>query len=298
MSTALSPRSVAVEAGISAGRRRWQALRRHPLFWTGSGLLILLALFCFVGPLIYPANPLATHINYTLSPPGARFPLGADVLGRNELARLMVGGQGFMLVGFASALFASLVGIVIGLVAGFTGGFTDRAFMWLTDTVLGIPQLVPLFLVVVLFRPSNATMILVLGLTGWPLVARLVRAETLSAREREYVESAKSGGATRSRILSRHLLPNVMGTVVVAASGQVSITLLVLATASYLGYGLPPPFPNWAGMVADSQQYLYDNTWWLLWLPGAAFVLLQLSVNFLADALRQAFDPKNRRGLA
>ncbi len=292
---------VATEAAmpvITAGQRRWRSLSRHPLFWTGSTLLVLLALFSFVGPDIYPKSPIATHIAHTLAPPGGAFPLGADVLGRNELARLMVGGQGFLLVGFVSAAMASALGVLIGLVSGLAGGLADRAFMWFTDTVLGIPQLVPLFLVVVLFRPNDGTMIAVLGLTGWPLVARLVRGDVLSAREREFVESARSGGATPGRIMRRHLLPNVMGTVVVAASGQVSTTLLVLATASFLGYGLPPPNPNWAGMVASSRQYLYDNSWWLLWLPGSAFVLLQLSVNFVADALRQAFDPKNQRGLA
>lgn len=283
---------------LTAGRRRWHSLRRHPLFWAGSSVLVLLALFSFLGPVVYPQSPIATHIADSLAPPGGAFPLGADVLGRNELARLMVGGQGFLLVGFVSALFAAALGVLMGLVAGFSGGWPDRLLMWFTDTVLGIPQLVPLFLVVVLFRPNDGTMIAVLGLTGWPLVARLVRGDVLSAREREYVESARSGGATPERIMRRHLLPNVMGTVVVAASGQVSTTLLVLATASFLGYGLPPPNPNWAGMVAASRQYLYDNSWWLLWLPGGLFVLLQLSVNFLADALRQAFDPKNRRGMA
>ncbi len=283
---------------LTAGRRRWHSLRRHPLFWAGSSVLVLLALFSFLGPVVYPQSPIAAHIADSLAPPGGAFPLGADVLGRNELARLMVGGQGFLLVGFVSALFAAALGVLMGLVAGFSGGWPDRLLMWFTDTVLGIPQLVPLFLVVVLFRPNDGTMIAVLGLTGWPLVARLVRGDVLSAREREYVESARSGGATPGRIMRRHLLPNVMGTVVVAASGQVSTTLLVLATASFLGYGLPPPNPNWAGMVAASRQYLYDNSWWLLWLPGGLFVLLQLSVNFLADALRQAFDPKNRRGMA
>jgi peptide/nickel transport system permease protein len=281
---------------VTAGYRRWRTLRRHPLFWIGGGLLVALALFCYMGPLVYRVDPLAVHITHNMRPPGGAYPLGTDILGRDELARLMVGGQGFILVGFAAALFSSLVGVLIGLAAGFSGGLIDRAFMWFTDTVLGIPQLVPLFLVVVLARPSVSTMIVVLALTGWPLVSRLVRAEALSAREREYVESARSGGATSWRIMLRHLMPNVMGTVVVASSGQLSITLLVLAIASYLGYGLPPPDPNWAGMVADSTQYLYANAWWLLWLPGMAFVLLQLSVNFLADALREAFDPRTNRG--
>ncbi len=158
---------------------------------------------------------------------------------------------------------------------------------------VGISQLVPLLLVVVLFRPNDGTMIAVLGLTGWPFVARLVRGDVLAVWEREYVESARSGGAMPGRLMRRHLLPNVMGTVVVSVSGQVSTTLMVLATASFLGYGLTPPDPNWAGMVASSRQYLYDNRWWLLWMPRATFVLLQLAVNFVADALRQASDPKS-----
>ncbi len=281
---------------VSTSRRQWRALVHHPLFWVGMTVLVLLALMSFVGPALYPVNPNAVAPNVSLHPPSPAFPFGTDVLGRNELARVLNGGSGFLLVGFASAIAASLLGSTVGLVAGFTGGAADRILMRLADVFMGIPQLVPLLLFDVLFLPNDATMILILSLTVWPLVARLVRAETLTIREREYVTAAVAVGATRSRILRRHILPNILGTVLVTSSSQLGSTVLILATASFLGFGLPPPAPNWAQMVADSTQYLVGGNWWLFLPPGLAFVALQFSVYFVADAFRQAFNPHTLQG--
>lgn len=279
-------------------RRGWPALFRSPLFWLGALLLVGLTAFSFGGPLLYRASPYATHVSQFLRPPGRGLPLGADALGRNELARLMVGGQGLILIGLVSALVATLVGTVVGLWAGEQGGAWDRLLMGLADTLLGVPQLVPLLLVDVLLRPSAVTMVVVMAATGWPVVARLVRAKTLGIREREFVASAVAAGANGRRVMFRHVWPNLMSDVLVAASGQVASSVLLLATATFLGLGLPPPTPNWATMMAGSVNRLAGGLWWLAVPAGLAFVLLQISVHFIADAVRSAFDPRLRREVA
>ncbi|MCL5115895.1 MAG: ABC transporter permease [Firmicutes bacterium] len=267
-----------------SGMRR---LLTRPLFWTGLGLLVGLLLFCFAGPLVYPKNPLTVHVAWFGHPPSWTLPLGADNLGRNELARMMAGGQQLIVVGLASAAMATAIGTAIGLISGFWGGIPDRILSWGMDVVLGIPQVLPLLLIVVLLHPDVVTITVVVALTTWPMVGRLVRAESLSTREREYVTAARSLGASGWRILLRHILPNLWGTILIAASNQVAITVLVVATASFLGLGLPPPWPNWPHMVASGTSDLLSGYWWLMLFPGLALVLLQLSVNFIAEAVRK-----------
>jgi peptide/nickel transport system permease protein len=280
----------------SLGSRQRRALFAHPLWWIGLGILTALAVLSFVGPLFYHVNPLAVHPSISDAPPSAHHLFGTDVLGRDELARVMWGGQGFMLVGFASALVASVLGTGVGLLAGFSGGIADRILMRVADIFLGIPQLVPLLLFDVIFQPNDFTMIVILALTSWPLVSRLVRAEVLAVRAQDYVEAAVAAGASRSRVLRRHVLPNILSTALVSASGQLGQTVLILATASYLGFGLPPPNPNWASMVASSTQYLTGGNWWLFLAPGLAFMILQVAVYFVADACREAFNPRALQG--
>lgn len=288
---------------VKAGRTRrvhrgWSTLFGRPMFWLGGFLLVGLTAFSFGGPLLYLASPYATHVSQFLHPPGPSLPLGADALGRNELARMMIGGQQLILIGIVSALIATLAGTVAGLWAGVYGGGWDRILMGLADTFLGVPQLVPLLLFDVLFRPSAATMVLVMAATGWPVVARLVRAKSLALREREFVASAVAAGANTPRVMFRHIWPNLLGDVLVAASGQVASSVLLLATATFLGFGLPPPHPNWASMMAGSVNLLASGLWWLAVPAGLAFVLLQISVHFIADAVRLSFDPRGEREVA
>ncbi len=280
----------------SLGSRQRRALLAHPLWWVGLMIIVALAVFSFVGPLFYHVSPIAVHPYISDSPPSAHHLFGTDVLGRDELSRVMWGGQGFMLVGFVSAICASVLGTGVGLLSGFAGGLTDRLLMRVADIFLGIPQLVPLLLFDVIFLPNDFTMIVILAFTSWPLVSRLVRAEVLTVRARDYVEAAVAAGASRPRVLRRHVLPNILSTSLVSASGQLGQTVLILATASYLGFGLPPPNPNWASMVADSTQYLTGGNWWLFLAPGLAFMFLQVSVYFIADAVREAFNPRALQG--
>ncbi len=269
---------------VSRLRRLWS----RPTLWVGLTILIFLILFCFLGPVAFPQNPLAVHLTHLNQPPSARFPLGTDSLGRSELSRMMYGGRGLILVGLASSAVAAVLGTLVGLIGAVFGGWVDRMTTWATDVVLSIPQLLPLMLIMVLLRPSPLTMVFVVGATTWPLIARLVRAEALSIRERDYIEAARSLGASQWRILLQHLLPNLWGTILTASSNQVAAAMLVVATVSFLGFGLPPPSPNWAGMVSSGTNDLMLGSWWLMLFPGLAFILLQFSVNFIAEAIRSA----------
>lgn len=249
------------------------------------GLIFL----CFLGPRLYTASPYAIHLSWIGRGPSATLPLGGDELGRNELARIMLGGQLLIAVGLASAVVATAFGATVGLAAGLIGGRVDRVLTWVTDIVLSVPQLVPLLLIDVLLRPSATTMIFVVAVTSWPVVARLVRAESLRIRELDYVTAAQSLGASDLRIAFFHVLANQWAAIWVSATAQVGAAVLTLATASFLGFGLPPPFPNWAGMIAASTSNMSAGYWWTMVFPGLAFVLLQLSVNFISDALGETY---------
>lgn len=270
---------------VPAGRRP-QRFWRRPRFILGAVLLLGLIFFCFVGPLINHTGPDILHLNHILAPPSERFWLGTDSLGRSELSRMMVGGRLLMIVGLASAAVATAAGTLLGLASALWGGWLDRLIVWVMDITLGIPQLVPLLLIDQLLKPDAATLIVVVAIGVWPVVGRLVRAEALSLRERDYVVAAQSLGASQWRVLTRHLLRTMGNLILVALSNQVGTAVLLVATASFLGMGLPPPAPNWGQMISNATPNLSSGAWWTIVFPGVAFVLLQLSVNYLADALR------------
>ena len=220
--------------------RSWSVWHR-PLLWIGLGIFVGIVCLCFAGPHFYPVSPLAVHVTEAGRPPSLRFPLGTDALGRSELARVMFGGRLLILIALASALSAAILGVGVGLISGYAGGMFDRVTVWVMDVVLSVPQLVPLLLIAFLITSSPATMIGVIGATTWPLVARPVRAQALSVRERPYVAAALSLGASRWRVMGRHILPTLAPTILMSASNSVSTAVVVLATASYFGISLPPP---------------------------------------------------------
>ncbi len=259
---------------------------RQPLFWIGTGLFIGLVLLCFAGPRLYHAGPLAVHITQSSRPPSLRFPLGTDVLGRNELSRIMFGGRLLILMALGSAVSATIFGVGVGLASAYLGGMIDRVASWVMDVVLSIPQLVPLLLISFLFTSSPTTMIIVISATTWPMVARPVRAEALSIRNRPYIAAALSLGASPSRIMGRYIFPATGTTVLMSASNSVSTAVVVLATASFLGISLPPPWPNWASMIADGISQISFGEWWLWVCPALALVCLVLSINTVTEAAR------------
>jgi peptide/nickel transport system permease protein len=275
--------------------REWRTFWRNPLAWAGVFGLVFIVLFSFVGPLVYHANDLAIHLNEALQPPSARFPLGTDELGRNNLSRMMVGGQLSLEVGFAAALVSMVIGVVYGMISGYIGGFTDVVLMRIVDVLYSIPSLFFLLFIDSVFRPSAILLIFIIAVFSWFGVARLVRGQVLSLKSRDYVEAARALGAGNGRIMWRHLLPNVTGVVLVSTTLQVANAILTVAGLSFLGLGLPPPTPNWGQMLSDSMNYMFQNAWWLIYPPGFAILLVELCTNFIGVSLNQAYDPRLRK---
>ncbi|POB09697.1 MAG: ABC transporter permease [Sulfobacillus thermosulfidooxidans] len=276
----------------SSGTRFRKVFWHHPLARLGMVGLTLLLGFSFLGPMLYRASPYTLHLTAILKPPSLDFPLGTNNLGRNMLARLMLGGQTSLEVGFVAAFSAMAIGVAYGLVAGFTGGWVDALMMRVVDLLRAIPGLFLLIFLDALVTPSPELLILLIAFTSWHGVSRLVRAEVLSLKERLFVESSRALGAGSLHIALKHLLPNIMGTVIVATTFMVADAVLVIASLSFLGMGLPPPIPNWGAMLADSMAYLPQHAWWLIYPPGLAVLWTILSISFIGDGLRAALDAR------
>lgn len=261
----------------------------------GLVLFLAMVLFCFVGPLFYHTDQIHTRLSVETMPPGPGHPLGTDNVGYDELGRLMVGGQTSLEIGLGAAAVAVVVGVLWGTVAGYFGGAVDALMMRVVDSVMSIPALFLLMFLATIFRPSVLMLILVLGLLAWLAPARLVRGETLSLRTREYVQAVRLMGGRSPRIIFRHLVPNVIGTIVVNATFQVADAILAVAAISFLGLGIPPPAANWGGMLSDGLNYTYSGYWWLIYPSGIAIILTVLSFNLLGDGLRDAIGLRAQR---
>jgi peptide/nickel transport system permease protein len=287
-----APASAAVG---SSWRRVAETFARSPLAIAGLGIIVLVTLFCFAGPLLYRTNQITVQLNLENLPPGARHPLGTDASGYDILGRLMLGGQSSLELGLAVSLGSSIVGAVYGAVAGLAGGIVDAVMMRVVDTFLAIPALVLLLICVNLFTPNLLAIILLLTLLSWLVTARLVRGETLTLRTREYVQAAQMMGASRSRIVLRHLLPNAMGVIVVNATLTIADAILTLSALSYLGLGLPPPHADWGTMLANGLNYLFDGYWWMVYPPAIILIITVMAFNLVGDAIRDALDVRLRR---
>lgn len=259
-------------------------LRRDGRFWAGVGIFAFILFFAFAGPLLDHQSPFRVHLAAIDAPPSPRYPLGTDGLGRDQLIRVMLGGQMILIVGLIAALGATGLGMVVGWASALSGRSGDMVGTWVMDVFLSVPQLVPILLIANLYRMNDVALILVIAFTSWPLVARIVRAGTLSLIERSYVEAAYSLGATKGSIMVRHILPNMAGTLLVAFTNTLGATIVMVATTSFLGFSLPPPAPNWATMVANSVSSMFGGYWWLMLFPGLALVLVEVSANLVADA--------------
>lgn len=252
------------------------------------GLVVLLAL---LGHLLV-GDPSAQNLLQRLSPPGtAGHVLGTDQLGRDVLARLVVGSRISVLVGLTAALLSGVIGSTVGIVAGYAGGWTDRLLMRLTDVQLAFPTLLLALAVIGFVGPGLTTVILVLGVTGWVSYARVLRSEVISLRTREFVEAARVMGVPAHRIMLRHMLPNVTGPLATVLTLQVGTVILAEAALSFLGLGIPATFATWGSMLADGQLYM-GTAWWLAVLPGGALLLTVLSINIAGDAVRDRWDPR------
>ncbi len=270
--------------------RRWRRLLRDREFWFGGVLLIAIIGFAFLGPALDPH--VGEHYDMaaqTLGPSLGHL-LGTNVLGQDELAQLMVGGQSPIIAGVLAAAVASLIGIAMGTIAGYGGRLADSALMRVTDVFLSVPQVVPILLIESLLGASTKSLIIVVALTAWPATARIVRARTLVVRQQPFIEAAIAGGASRSRVLLHHIVPNVLDEIIVATTNQFANVVLIMAICTFIGLGLPPPW-NWASMFAADMPNIISGQWWLVYPPGIAFAVLLLSVHLLGEAVRHALNP-------
>ena len=261
----------------------------------GIALLVVFVAFSFLGPLLYHSNQVDTDIGNTFLPPGDGHPLGTESHGFDVLGRLMKGGQAALEIAFLSALIATVIGTLYGALAGLAGGLLDAAMMRVVDVLLAIPFL---FIVLIIATRFNATVLslsLVLGAFSWLVPARLVRGEVLTLRERDFVSASRVMGATRWRLISRHLVPNALGVVVVNITFQVADALLAVSALGFLGFGLAYPQVSWGDMLSDGIDYLLSGYWWLIYPVGGCLVLVVMASNFVGDALRDAVDVRLRR---
>jgi peptide/nickel transport system permease protein len=280
----------------------WRRFRKHKLAVVSAVVLGFLILAVLFGPLVWrvPINDI--DFSVILQGPSLAHPLGTDDLGQDLLARMLYGGRISLAVGFTAMLVAVSVGILIGAIAGLAGGKTDAALMWLTDLFLSLPQLPLLLLIIFLFRDSLKAIVgpelgvfilivIIIGLFNWMQVARLVRAQFFSLREKEFVEAARALGASRFRLAARHILPNSLGPVIVAATIDVAAAIIAESTLSFLGLGFPPDIPTWGRLLYDARDHLDFAPHWALF-PGLAIFLTVLTINFVGDGLRDALDPR------
>jgi len=287
---------------VSPGLRAWRRFRRHHLALVGLGVLVLMVLAVALGPLRWRVPINEIDFSAHLDGPSWGHPLGTDDLGQDLLARMLYGGRISLAVGLAAMLVGIFVGTAVGALAGISRGSVDAALMWLTDLFLSLPQLPLLLLVIYLFReplkllvgPELGVFILIVAVIGgfrWMPVARLVRAQFLSLREKEFVEAARALGATKWRLVVRHILPNSLGPVIVAGTINVAEAIIAESTLSFLGLGFPPDIPTWGRSLFDAKDYLDIAPHWAL-CAGVAIFLVVLSINFVGDGLRDALDPR------
>jgi len=289
-------------AGLSPWAEAWRRFKRHRLALVGAALLAFMALAVLLGPWLWNVPINAIDFGAKLKGPSLAHPLGTDDLGQDLLARMLYGGRISLAVGVASMLIAILVGVVIGAVAGISRGWVDAALMWVTDLFLSLPQLPLLLLIIYLFRDSMKKLVgpelgifliivAVIGAFRWMPAARLVRAQFLSLREKEFVEAARALGASPTRQVVRHILPNALGPVIVAATIDVAAAIIFESTLSFLGMGFPPDIPSWGRQLYDAKDYLDVAPHWAL-IPGGAIFLTVLSISYMGDGLRDALDPR------
>jgi peptide/nickel transport system permease protein len=293
------------QLGSQKPRTLWRdavrQFRRHRLAVAGTFVLFALILIVLLGPLIW--NKGTGNIDFAngLKSPSLAHPFGTDDLGRDLMARVMTGGRISIAVGIVAVIISMTLGTMIGAISGFFGGFVDSALMRFVDMMLSLPTLPLLLLVIYLFRDSMrdkfglelgmfVLIVGIIGLLSWMPVARLVRASFLSIKEKEFIEAAYCIGATRSSIIFKHILPNALGPVIVAATLGVGAAIITESSLSFLGLGFPPDVPTWGRLLFDNKDWM-ELAWWMVVFPGMAIFLAVLSINYVGDGLRDALDP-------
>lgn len=273
----------------------WRRFARHRLALFGIVAVTLLCLAALFAPWLAPHDPLLldTKTRFIAPLSSLSFPLGTDDIGRDTLSRLLHGGRISLVVGLVAMATTVVTGALIGLVSGYMGGLVDTLLMRFVDTMLCFPQVFLLLVIAAFVPPSLISISLIIGLTSWMEVSRIVRAEILHLKEQDFVTAARALGASGARIMFQELAPNVVAPLLVAATLRVASAVLAESYISYLGYGVQPPLASWGNMLTNAQGY-FDTAPWLAILPGAMITLTVLGFNFLGDGLRDALDPRLR----
>lgn len=281
----------------------WAQFRRNKLSMLGLVIIVVLTLFCVVGPLVYTTSPTFIDVLSAEQSPSWEHPMGTDDLGRDGLARNLVGGRISLSVGVVAMLLSIFLGVTIGLLSGYVRQL-DNLLMRFTDMMLALPQLPLLLVIIMLFRESLRNVfgpeigifiliVVVIGILGWMPTARIVRGAVLSVKEKEFVEAATCVGSKRSQIMTRHILPNVLSPIIVSATIGVANAILNESVLSFLGLGFPSDVPTWGRLLYEGKDFLSRSPWMVLW-PGTFISLTILGINFIGDGLRDALDPRMR----
>ncbi len=293
--------AIELRAGEEGGvaRSQWRLfLRRflrHRMAVVSIVGLVLIFVACFGADWVAPYEKNQQDLLVgPVGPRGAHW-FGTDELGRDQLTELLYAGQISLKIGLAVALIATAVGTLLGSVAGYFGRWADQLLMRLTDLFLVVPAVAILAIAIKKFGNSSVTIIYVLAALGWMYIARVVRSQVLSIKEKEFIEAARASGASHARIIARHLLPNTVGPILVNATLAIAAAIVTESTLSFLGFGVQPPTTSWGRMLSDARGYVGTPKAYLIYFPGLALLLVILAVNFIGDGLRDAFDPQSRR---
>jgi len=285
--------------GVTSRTAALRKLARDPAAVIGAVIVAIVVVCAVFAPLITRVDPNAQDLTSTLVPPmwiagGVHaHPLGTDNLGRDLLTRIIWGARVSAIVGISVVAIGGTIGVTAGLLAGYRRGWVDAVIARITDVQLAFPLVLLAVAIVAVVGPGLWTVIAAIGLTSWVQYVRVVRAETLSLREREFVLAAQAAGATTTRVIGRHLLPNVASAAIVLGTFEIARAIVLESSLSFLGLGVPPTTPSWGGMLADGRQYL-DTAWWTALFPGLAIMTAVMGVNLLGDGLRDALDPASR----
>jgi len=289
--------TVASELPEAERSRTWRKLSRNPAAIAGALILLIVIAAAVAAPYVAPQDPMRQSLLRRFTPPvwlqggNPSYPLGTDQVGRDILSRIIYGARVSLVVGIAAVAVSLLVGVTLGLLSGFLRGRVDAIIMTVVDVTLSFPQLLLALAFVAALGPSLATIIVVLGLTGWERYTRVVRAEVLALREKDFVEAARAMGASPMRTILRHLLPNTFSSIIVMSTLQVAQAILQEAALSFLGVGTGSSHPTWGQMIALGRDFV-SVAWWLATFPGLAILLSVLAINLVGDRLRDALDPR------
>ena len=269
-------------------------ISRNLLLFLGAFIVLFFIIVAIFAPFIATYDPSATNLKGTFLPPSSKHFFGTDDIGRDVFSRVVYGSRVSLFVGFIAVGISLIIGVILGLASGYYGGKVDSIIMRFTDIMLSFPSFFLILAVIAFLKPSIINVMIVIGFTGWMGVARLVRAEVMSVKNREYITAAILQGLSHKRIMFKHILPNVLSPVFVTATLSIAGAILLESSLSFLGLGVQPPTASWGNILTDGQKNII-NAWWLSLFPGLAIVFTALGYNLLGEGLRDLLDPKNKQ---